>query len=130
MSQPRPSVDLGYPTEAHGRIPAFQSLEEEAVFWDTHDITDFLDESSPVHVTVSQELAERLTLRLDRADRERLAAFAREKGIGPSTLARIWLKERLSRELETELGPLKFSNTLPRLDVMHLPGSPWLRSGR
>jgi hypothetical protein len=69
MSQPKPTVDLGYPTEAHGRIPAFASVEEEAAFWDTHDFTDFAAESSPVQITVGQELAERLTLRLDQADR-------------------------------------------------------------
>jgi hypothetical protein len=57
MSQPkrRPTVDLGYPTEAHGRIPSFASVEEEAAFWDTHDFTDFADESSPVQITVRHD---------------------------------------------------------------------------
>jgi len=50
MNQVKPTVDLGYPTEAHGRIPAFHSIEEEAAFWDTHDFTDFLEESWPVEV--------------------------------------------------------------------------------
>jgi hypothetical protein len=102
MSQPQPTVDLGYPTEAHGRIPAFNSIEEEAAFWDTHDVTDFLDESTPVRVTIGQELAERLTLRLDEADRRELAKRARAMGVGPSTLARRWLKERLRHEAEAE----------------------------
>jgi hypothetical protein len=95
-----PAVDLGYPTPARGRIPSFQSVEEEAAFWDTHDITDFLDESTPVQLSVGPELAERLTLRLDRADRQALAKHARAKGVGPSTLARMWLKERLRQEAE------------------------------
>lgn len=98
MSQPKPTVDLGYPTEAHGRIPAFRSIEEEAAFWDTHDITDFLDESTPVQLTVGPELAERLTLRLEQRDRQQLITLAREKGIGPSTLARMWIRERLRQE--------------------------------
>lgn len=55
-------------------------------------------------MTVGQELAERLTLRLDQADREKLAKYAREKGIGPTTLARIWLKERLRQEAAAEPG--------------------------
>jgi CopG antitoxin of type II toxin-antitoxin system len=100
MSQSRPTVDLGYPTPARGRIPSFQSVEEEAAFWDTHDITDFLDESTPVQLSVGPELAERLTLRLDRADWQALAKHARAKGVGPSTLARMWLKERLRQEAE------------------------------
>lgn len=89
MSQPKPTVDLGYPTEAHGRIPAFNSIEEEASFWDTHDFTDFTEESTPVQITVGEELAERLTLRLDHVDRRELAKRAKAKGVGPSTLARM-----------------------------------------
>lgn len=102
MSRAKPTVDLGYPTEAHGRIPSFANVEEEATFWDTHDFTDFLEETTPVQVTVGPELAGRLTLRLDQSDRQQLAVLAREKGIGPSTLARIWLKERLRQE--TKVG--------------------------
>lgn len=102
MSQPKPTVDLGYPTEAHGRIPAFTSIEEEAAFWDTHDFTDFTEESTPVQVTVGEALAKRLTLRLDEADRRDLTNRAKDKGVGPSTLARMWLKERLRQETESD----------------------------
>ena len=102
MSQPKPTVDLGYPTEVHGRIPAFNNIEEEAEFWDTHDFTDFADESVPVEITVGGELADRLTVRLDQADRRELDRRARTMGVGPSTLVRIWLKERLRQEAEAE----------------------------
>ena len=102
MSQPKPNVDLGYPTLAHDRIPDFANVEEEAAFWDTHDFTDFLPESTPVQITVGQELAERLTLRLDQGDRQELVRRAKAKGVGPSTLACMWLKERLRQEAETE----------------------------
>jgi hypothetical protein len=95
----RTDQDLGYPTEASGRIPSFANREEEVAFWDTHDITEFVgQELQPVEVTLGGELAERLTLRLDKADRAELARQARIKGVGPSTLARIWLKERLRQE--------------------------------
>ena len=40
-----------YPTQAHGSIPAFNSYEEEANFWDTHDITDFIHETQEVKVS-------------------------------------------------------------------------------
>lgn len=95
----KPSIDFGYPTEAHGRIPAFNDIEEEAAFWDTHSVTEFVgQELQPVDVTVGPELADRLTLRLDQADRQALAKRARAMGVGPSTLARMWLKERLHQE--------------------------------
>ena len=102
MSQPQPTVDLGYPTEAHGRIPAFNSIEEEAAFWDTHDVTELVgNELQPVEATVGPDLADRLTVRLDRADREALARKAKVLGVGPSTLARMWLRERLRQETES-----------------------------
>lgn len=50
----KPSVDLGHPRPAHGRIPAFPNVDEEAVFWDTHRFTDFEDEFIPVEVTVNK----------------------------------------------------------------------------
>ena len=37
-----------------------------------------------------------ISVRLDRADRIQLKAEADKMGIGPSTLARIWIKERLA----------------------------------
>ena len=99
----RTDRELGYPTEAHGRIPAFANRDEEATFWDTHDVTEFVgDELKPVEVEIGGELAERLTVRLDREDREALARRARAKGGGPSTLARMWLKERLRQEADAE----------------------------
>jgi predicted HicB family RNase H-like nuclease len=102
MSYSKPTIDLGYPTEPHGRIPSFANVEEEAAFWDSHDFTDFLEESRPVGITVGKELAGRLTLRLDQADREALDRRAKAMGVGPSTLARIWLKERLRQDTLAE----------------------------
>jgi hypothetical protein len=67
MSDPEPTVDFGYPTPAHGHIPAFHSIDEEAEFWDTHDVTDFLAESRPVHLTIGGELARRQETRLRQA---------------------------------------------------------------
>ena len=95
MSQRKPTVDLGYPTEAHGRIPAFHTIEEEAAFWDTHDVTDYLDEMRPAKVRFAKNLSEGLTVRLDPTDREALGEVAAERGVGPSTLVRMWIKERL-----------------------------------
>lgn len=40
-----------YPTKAHGSIPAFNSYEKEANFWDTHSITDFTHETKEVKVS-------------------------------------------------------------------------------
>ncbi len=59
-------------------------------------------ELQPVEVTLGSDLSDRLTVRLDRTDREALARQAKTKGVGPSTLARMWLKERLRQEVDAE----------------------------
>jgi len=91
--------ELGYPTEANGRIPSFANREEEADFWNVHDVTEFVgNELQPVEVALGPELANRLTIRLDPDDRAQLSRVARQKGVGPSTLARMWLEDRLRQE--------------------------------
>lgn len=82
------------------RIPAFKSYEEEATFWDTHDTTDFEDEFIPTEVRVSRRLSEGLTVRLDPETLRVLRARAREKGLGPTTLIRMWVLERLQEREE------------------------------
>lgn len=81
------------------RIPKFKSLEEEANFWDTHSVTDFEDELEDVKIVV--ELAkprdETLVLRVQKSIKENLARIARKRGINTSTLARIWLMEKLQQ---------------------------------
>ena len=81
--------------QAASKIPDFQSREEEAAFWDSHDFTEFLDETRLVKLRVAKNLSEGITVRLDRQDREELERRAAEQGIGPSTLVRMWIKDRL-----------------------------------
>lgn len=76
-------------------IPEFKTYEEEAAFWDTHDASDFWDQSEPVTIKASFPLSKRLELRIDGETALKLEKEAHKKGVGPSTLARMWIKERL-----------------------------------
>jgi len=78
-----------------GRIPAFASIEEEAAFWDTHDTGDFEAEFKPARVRFSKHLSQVLAVRLDQGTLEELRKRAHARGIGPTTLARMWILERL-----------------------------------
>ena len=80
---------------AKSRIPEFNSIEEEAEFWDTHDTTDFEDEFTPVKVRFAKNLSHGLTIRLDPKTLEQLREEAKAKGIGPTTLVRMWVMEHL-----------------------------------
>ena len=76
-------------------IPEFRSREEEARFWDTHDVADYWDEFKPVKVRFAKNLSEGLHIRLDPETMNQLRSEAAHKGVGPTTLARMWIKERL-----------------------------------
>jgi predicted HicB family RNase H-like nuclease len=83
---------------ATSRIPQFNSREEEAAWWDSHDVTDYLDELRPVRVRSARNLSEGLTVRLDPETMRALREQARRQGLGPTTLIRMWVMERLRAE--------------------------------
>lgn len=82
------------------KLPQFTSEQEEAAFWDTHDSTEFLEDTTPVDVTfVDARPAKKLiSLRLEPAAIDRLKAIAQQKGVGYQTLMRMWVMERLALE--------------------------------
>jgi len=88
------------------RIPEFKNREEEAEFWDTHDFTDYQDEFKTVKVRFAKNLSQGLNIRLDITSSLQLRALAHEMGIGPTTLVRMWVLERL-REAKAQPSPTK-----------------------
>lgn len=84
------------------RIPTFASYEEEAEWWDTHDITDYLDEMEPVKVTFNLEPMASLTVDLDAHTMKRVRAEAKKQGIPPETLIFIWILERFQSQDQAE----------------------------
>jgi predicted HicB family RNase H-like nuclease len=89
------TVDPGYPTEAQGDLPAFHSVDEEAAFWDTHDVTDLSELTEMGEQPADSEIAARLVVRLDPADREELNRQAERQGVEPAALVQHWVHERL-----------------------------------
>ena len=79
------------------KIPPFKSEEEAVTFWESHSLADF-DEDLESTTDITFELSQKqvVSLRLDLEDIELLKRLARRKGIGHSTLARIWVKEKLT----------------------------------
>jgi len=81
--------------ETQSPVPGFKSYEEEAAFWDAHSIADFQGEFKTVRAKFSKNLTQTINIRFDPEDLDRLREEADTKGVGPSTLARMWVKERL-----------------------------------
>lgn len=83
------------------RIPQFKTVEEEAEFWDTHSTAEFEDEFEEVQdvrfVVNRGRPKKAITVRVDQETLSILANQARAQGIGPSTLIRMWILERLHK---------------------------------
>lgn len=75
-------------------IKPFKSLEEEATFWDTHDALDALGKDIKVGVHRALK-SNTLTIRFESDDIQKLRGEASHLGIGPTTLARMWIREKL-----------------------------------
>ena len=80
------------------RIPRFKSREEEAEFWDTHSPLDYGEWTEVKRFKVTNSLGHILGVRLDARTITELGEIGRKKGVGASTLARMWLLERLDKE--------------------------------
>ena len=78
-------------------LPDFKSREEMAHFWDTHDFTDYQDDFKPVELDVAleQPKQETVVVRLHTSIKNTLQKVAQRKGLTISSLARMWLMEKL-----------------------------------
>ncbi len=85
-------------------LSPFKTYEEEANFWDTHDTTELIDKSTlrfkgktlvadvdPEKVKMAASMTIRLQTRLQR----KLESVASQMGLSVSSLARMWLIEKL-----------------------------------
>lgn len=87
-------------TKTTKKIPTFGSREEEARFWETHNVADFMDELKPVKARFAKNLSEGITIRFDQPTLNKLREIANDKGLGPTTLARMWILEHLRQQAQ------------------------------
>ena len=80
------------------RIPEFSSIEEEAAFWDTHDFTDFLDETTPVRINYLGSIGETLSVPLDSGELDALIQRAKDEGVSVPGRVHLWVKEQLGKK--------------------------------
>lgn len=81
------------------KFPDFNkmSYQEETEWWDKHDFTEFWDELEDVDIVfdLHKPKEETLVLRLQKGVKDKLEKTARSKGVSVSSLARLWLTQRL-----------------------------------
>lgn len=84
-------------------IPKFETLEEAAEFWDTHDFEEFVDDTQPVSITVKIPRRKRtLTVPLDLKVFQQIEALAAKRGVRVESMVSAWLTEKASVESRKE----------------------------
>jgi len=75
----------------------FASYEEEATWFDTHDLADYWHDLEPVDIEFQLEKPkeENIVVRVQKPIKERLERIARRKGLNISSLTRMWIMEKL-----------------------------------
>mgnify|MGYP001559474821 CR=1 FL=1 len=73
----------------------FKSYEEEANFWDTHSVLDEINEGTLVGFHKANK-TDTLTIRFQPEYIQILKEKALLLGIGPTTLARMWIMEKIN----------------------------------
>jgi len=87
------------------KIPEFQSIAEEAQFWDTHEVTDYLSQMKEVKMKYDPLAPKEkiLTIRIQSALKKRLEEIARDYGVNLSTLLRIWCIDKIKESEKPSL---------------------------
>ena len=93
------------------KIPKFKNLDDEREFWDTHDTTDYIDDLEEVKdVRFVRPPKTVMTLRVEKSVVDVLKRMAKRSGIRYTSLARLWLVERLAKEARSSMTNRKRSS--------------------
>lgn len=77
------------------------NMEEIGAFWDRHSLADKWDQTQAVEFEIRARRRRRITI--DPEFYLKVEAQARARGILPETLVNMWLSERLSTPIESEV---------------------------
>ena len=73
----------------------FQSVAEAAEFWDSHDLTDYWDQTKEVKIEVDIRRRVFMTA-LEPELAKKLVSCARRQGVSTETLINAWLTEKVT----------------------------------
>ena len=75
------------------------SYQEIGEFWDTHDLSEFWEQTKPAEFEVDIQ-TQRVYYPIDRKLSDNIVALARKRGISAETLINLWVSEKLKQEKE------------------------------
>lgn len=80
------------------KIPKFKTEEEIAAFWDTHDFTNYVEDTEPADdVTFEHPKRETISIRLGKDQINEIKGLAHKIGLGYTSLIRSWITEKLTK---------------------------------
>ncbi len=80
--------------EAVKPVEPFATVEEEAEFWDSHSVVAAIEKGTLVGFRRAKK-TNTLTVRFEPSDLQQIWEEANQRGVGPTTLVRMWVRERL-----------------------------------
>ncbi|MFQ5685955.1 MAG: CopG family antitoxin [Candidatus Scalindua sp.] len=78
-------------------ISKAESYKEISEFWDTHDLSDYWDETKEVKFDVNIEL-EKTYYAVDKTLSEQIEIVAKNRGVSADTLINLWIQEKLQQQ--------------------------------
>jgi len=83
------------------RIPKFKNEDEEREFWASHDSTEYINWKQAKRVTLPnlKPSVKKISLRLPESMLEELKLIANKKDVPYQSLMKIFLSERIEKEL-------------------------------
>ena len=83
------------------RIPNFKNEDEEREFWASHDSTEYINWKQAKRVTLPnlKPSVKKISLRLPESMLEELKLLANKKDVPYQSLMKIFLSERIEKEL-------------------------------
>ncbi len=70
------------------------TYQEMGEFWDTHDLTDYDDQTYEVEFEVDLQ-SEITYIPLEKSLLAKVRALAKKRGVSPETLLNLWVQEKL-----------------------------------
>jgi hypothetical protein len=75
-----------------------QSYMEMGAFWDTHDVTEYWDETEPVEFEIDIQ-SEVTHWALEKVLSQQIVTIAQHKGVTAEALVNLWIRDKVAEAL-------------------------------
>jgi hypothetical protein len=83
--------------KSRSSISRAKSYKEIGDFWDTHDLSDYWDQTKPVEFEVDIE-SETTYYAMEKNLSKQIQSIARKRGVSADTLINLWVQEKVQEQ--------------------------------